>query len=356
MFFGGTGVTSGRSGQTVELQAGSTQLIPSGTYVLEPGGAQASYISYEVYDAQTGIWRVPGSTPNGPLWVNSDGINHRLANRTGCAVAANVTSGGAGYTSVPTVTINSGGSKWLAVLGPLVSTATVVNGGSNYTYPPIVNINPPPAGGVPATGYATITAGVVTSITITDQGAGYSAGAPLVTLTNDARDTAGSGATATIALTGSGTVAAILCTDFGTPTNISTAGVLPTFTIAGGGYTTIATAVPMMEWTATAYTVTSGGSTLNTTALIQACAVASGTAAYTNPTIQSRSVRTRPCFINATISGGVIVTGGTIYDAGIFPQNPTVFVTCSAITTGSSAISCGITVGGTTDSVVLIPV
>jgi len=340
----------------MEIQAGSSQLVPAGTWLLELGGAYASYITYEVFDSQTNIWRVAGDAGGNAKFIDSDGINHRLANRTGCAVAATVTSGGAGYTSAPVVTINSGGSKWTAVLGPVVNTVTVVNGGTGYVYPPQVYINPPPAGGVPATGYATISAGVVTSVTVTDQGAGYTGGIPLITLVNDQRDNVGAGATAIANMTGSGTVAALLCTDFGTPSGISTSGTLPTLTLTGGGYSTIATAVPVMAWTATAYTVTSGGSNLNTFALINAYAVASGTAIYTNPTIQKLAVRSRTCVINATVSGGAIVTGGTIYDAGIFPQNPTTFVTASAITTGSSALNVGLTVGGTNDVAILIPV
>ena len=355
MFFGGTGVTSGRNSQTVEMQAGSAFTIPAGTYALAPGGGYGTYTTYEVFDSQTNIWRVAGSAGTDAKWVNSDGINHRLANRSGCAVAANVTSGGAGYTSAPTVTINSGGSKWIAVMGPVVSAASVVNGGTNYIYPPTVYINPPPDGGVPATGYATISAGVVSTVTITDEGAGYLAGSPLITLVNDPRDTTGNGATATATLAGSGTVAAILCTDFGTPTGISTSGTLPTFTMAGGGYTTIATAVPEMAWSATGYTLTSAGSGYQS-AVINAYAVVSGTSAYTNPTIQSKAVRARSCVISGNVSAGALTTGGTIYDGGIFPQNPTVVVV-GATSGGATSVAIPVlTMGGINDAVLMMPV
>lgn len=327
--FGGPGIQSGRSPITVALQPGQTFLLPAGTSALELG----LYTKYQVYDGQTGVWRVAGDTGGASKWVQSDGINHRLANQSGCVVGATITSGGAGYTTAPVVTINSGGAKFTAVLGPVVNTITVVNGGTGYVYPPLVYVNPPPAGGVAASAYATISGSVVSSVTVTDQGAGYNTGVPLVTLVNDPRDTTGAGATAVATLTGTGTVAALLCTDMGTSSGISTAGTLPTITLTGGGYTTIAAAVPIMAWSATSYSVLSAGLGYITggTVFYSATTVASGTATYTNPTIQKNGVRARPCNIGVQVSTGAttLVTGGTVYDGGVFPQ---------AIVAGSQAI------------------
>ena len=365
LLFGGSGISSGRSSTEITLQAGSTYVIPAGTWMINIG----PYTTYQVFDLQTGIWRTEGSLGNFTGTVMSDGVNHRLANQTGCVVGATITSGGVGYTSAPVITMNSGGAKFTAVLGPVVSTVTVVNGGTGYTYAPLVNINNPPAGGVAATAYSTISGGIVTSVTVTDQGAGFSSGVPLVALVNDPRDTAGSGATAVATLTGSGTVGALLCTDFGTPSGISTSGTLPTITFTGGGYSTTAAAVPIMAWSATSYTLTSAGVGYTGGAVIQAYALASGTATYTNPTIQKTGVRLRPCVINANVSsGGALQTGGSVYDGGIFAQSPNTLSSVASVyvvggnagnLTSASVVANALPVlvlGGNNDVAVLLPI
>ena len=351
LIFGGSGVGSGRNSTTINMQAGSSYLIPAGTWFLDLG----PYTDYQVYDTQTGSWRTPGVSGPQTFWVSSDGVNHRLVIQTGCVVGATVTSGGAGYTSAPVVTINSGGSKFTAVLGPVLNTVTVVNGGTGYVYPPIVNVNPPPAGGVAASGYSTISGGVVTSVTVIDQGAGFSAGIPLVTLSNDPRDSVGTGATAVASLTGTGTVAALIPTDFGTPSGISTSGTLPTITLTGGGYTTIATAVPIMAWSATSYALTSAGSGYQS-AIITAVATASGTAIYNNPTFQKNSLRSQAASINGNVSSGALTTGGTIYTGGIYAQSPTVVV-IGATSGGATSVAIPtLTLGGNDDVALLLPV
>lgn len=358
ILFGGSGVGSGRTPLTLELQAGSTYIIPSGTWAVDLG----PYTTYEVFDQQTATWRVAGAPGARSLWIDSDGNNHRLANTTGCVVGATVTSGGAGYTSAPTVTVNSGGATFTAILGPVVNTITVVNGGSNYTYPPLVLIGTPPNGaGVAASAYSTISAGVVSTVTVTDQGAGF-IGTPTVNLVNDPRDSTGAGATATASMTGQGTVAAVLCTNHGTPTGISTAGVLPTLTFAGGGYTTTAAALPVMAWTMTAYTVTSAG-TGYVQAAITGFAAASGTPTYTNPTIQAGTCRARPPMIYATVSsnGTFLAASATsssslYWDGGVMPYLPTtVILGAPTVSTGTQALV-GATVGGINDVAIFKPV
>lgn len=347
ILFGGSGVGSGRTPLTLELVAGSAYPIQSGTWVVDLG----PYTTYEVLDQQTGTWRVAGAPGARNLWLDSDGNNHRLANTTGCVVGATVTSGGAGYTSAPVISVNSGGAQFTAILGPVVNTITVVNGGSGYTYPPLVSIGTPPNGaGVAATAYATISAGVVTAVTVTDQGAGF-VGVPNVSLVNDPRDTTGAGATAVASLTGQGTVAALLCTNFGSPTGISTSGVLPTITFAGGGYTTQAAAVPVMDWSVTSYTVTSAGVGYITAAAMT-FSTASGSPAYTNPTIQANSLRGRPAQFLITVSGGALTSGGAIFDGGHMPYTATAVVLSGGTTPGSI----GLVYGGNNDTAILLPV
>jgi hypothetical protein len=70
------------------------------------------------------------------------------------------------------------------------------SGGTGYTVAPTVVISAPPSGGTQATATATVAAGVVTGITVTNPGAGYTS-APSVSFTG-----AGTGAVATASLTG----------------------------------------------------------------------------------------------------------------------------------------------------------
>lgn len=347
LLFGGSGVGSGRTPQTIELNAGQTMLIQSGTWAIDLG----LYTTYEVFDQQTGTWRVAGAPGARSLWIDSDGNNHRLANTTGCVVAATVTSGGAGYTSAPVVAVSSGGAAFTAILGPVINSVTVVNGGSNYTYPPLVIFGTPPsAGGVAATGTAAIAAGIVTSVTLTDQGAGF-VGVPTVNLVNDPRDQTGAGATAVATLSGQGTVAALLCTNHGTPTGIATSGVLPTITFAGGGFTTQAAAVPVMDWTVTSYTVTSAGAGY-VSAAATAFATASGSPTYTNPTIQANALRSAPPMFQVTVTAGALASGGAIYNGGHLPNAGTAVVMSAATTPGQI----GLVYGGVVDTAILLPV
>lgn len=348
LLFGGSGIGSGRTPITIELTSGATYIIGSGTWAIDLD----NYTTYEVLDQQTGTWRVAGAPGARNLWIDSDGNNHRLANTTGCVVGATVTSGGAGYTSAPVVAVNSGGAAFTAILGPVVNTIAVVNGGSGYTYPPLVIINTPPnAGGVAATAFAAIAAGIVTAVTVTDQGAGF-IGVPSVTLVNDPRDATGAGALAVATLTGQGTVAALLCTNHGTASGISTSGVLPTITLAGGGFSTVAAAVPVMDWSVTSYTVTSAGAGY-VSAGATAFATASGSPTYTNPTIQANVVRQQAPMFGVLVSGGALTVGTAIgQNGGHLPNAGTAVVLSGGTTPGSI----GLVYGGQNSTAILLPV
>jgi hypothetical protein len=102
--------------------------------------------------------------------------------------SVNIVSPGAGYKFVPTVTFgntgNGNGATGLARMQ--VSKVLMVNGGSGYVdaLPPVVTFSAPDgriAGGIPATGTATVVAGVVTEVTIDNAGYGYTS-APLVSI------------------------------------------------------------------------------------------------------------------------------------------------------------------------------
>ena len=83
-----------------------------------------------------------------------------------------------------------------AASGSEVASVTITAPGTGYTIPPTVTFGVPPAGGVQATGTATVTSGSVTGITLTNIGSGYVT-APTVTI----GVASGTPATATCALT-----------------------------------------------------------------------------------------------------------------------------------------------------------
>lgn len=348
LVYGGQGVVPSARGQAttvISLSAGASELIPAGSW----GVGTGLYSEVQEMDPVTGIWRNIGNDAGTTFrWLNSDGVNFRVANQTGCVVGALVITAGAGYTSAPVITDNGGTATYQAIIGGAINTSvTIANGGRNYTYPPIIQIAAPAAPGVQATATCTISAGAINAVTIVDQGAGYTS-APVISVLNDPRDTTGTGAQLTCLTTGAGTVTAVVVTNHGTPVTS-----VPALTFTGGGFTSTAAATAIMCWTVTALTVTSAGSGYVGNVLVTALGGFPTTApSYVNPTIQSKLVRQRPAYIGAGLTAGAISTGGnTIYDGGIFPGTPTGYV--SGFATGSAALP-GFTLGGVTDVILLI--
>jgi len=358
--FSGSGVLPSLKGvatNVINLQSGQVQTIsPAGWYMVNTG----LYTTVQQYDPITGIWRNIGNGDHqgGVRYIYSDGVNYRLANQTGAVVGALLTNAGSGYTSAPTVTASAGSSIWRAIVGGAVSTTvTVTNGGTNYTYPPIVQFAAPPAGGVQATGYATLSGSAVASVTVTNQGAGY-ASAPTVVFINDPREgvngvTQGYNAAATATLTGSGTVTAVLCVDHGQGGLTA----VPTLSFGGGGGASAA-ATAIMCWSITAYAAGTAGAGLSgSVAQISAeDAFPTTAAAYTNPYTQSGLVRTRNANIKAPISsGGITATGQIINDGGVYTSSPTplVIATASVVTTAPVVT---FTMGGQSDTTYLTQV
>ena len=358
ILFGGTGVQPTLRGQATNLfslQGGSTRLIPPGAWDITCG----LYSLVQEFDTVTGIWRAIGSglSATSTEFVNSDGNNWRVANQSGCVVGGIVTTAGAGYTVAPVVTASNGNAVLKAIIGGAVSTVvTVTNGGSAYVYPPIVLFDAPRQGtggtpGIQATGHATISAGAVTSITVDDQGAGYSF-VPNVYLQNDPRDTAGTGATATATLTGAGTVTAVIVTDFG---NSYSSTAVPTLTFSGSS-TSGAAATAIMNWSIQSYSTTSVGGGYSFPVLITNVDYGFTTTAgsTTNPTITSNLVNTRPARIKGPLTGSTITTAGqVVYDGGVFTGVPTLVPL--GFSSGSAAVLAP-TMGPYQDVTLLLPV
>lgn len=353
LVYGGQGVVPSARGQAttvVSLAAGQVQLIPAGSW----GVGTGLYSALQEYDPVTGIWRNIGNDAGTTFrWINSDGVNFRIANQTGCVVGVLVTTAGAGYTSAPVVTDSASNSTatYQAVVGGALNTATTItNGGVNYTFPPLIVISAPANPGVQATATCTISAGALSTITIVNQGAGYTS-APIISVINDPRDTTGKNGAVTGTLTGSGTITAVLVTNHGSPQTS-----VPTLTFTGGGYTSQAAGTAIMCFTTTALTITSAGSGYVGNVLVTGLGGFPSTApSYANTYIQSLLVRQRPAYYGAVLTGtGISSTGYTIYDGGIFPGVPTGYVAGYTGIAATSAAQVSFGVGGLTDTVLLI--
>lgn len=174
-------------------------------------------------------------------WANE--TNGVLDNPGFAATGIQVTSGGSGYTSVPTVTITqgiygSGATAMATVSGGAVTAINITAGGNGFRPAPRVSLTG--GGGTEATATAIVSSsGVVTAVVPIDIGTGYTS-APTVTIGDQA---GGSGATATAIVSG-GSVTGYTVTSGGsgyTPP--------PQVSISGGGGSG-----------ATAVTTASGGS------------------------------------------------------------------------------------------------
>ena len=353
--FGGPGVYPSNAaipgyGDEMLFQAGQTWTLPAGTFLVT---STTGLTMLQSFDPITGTWRPRGACGPAPRMIQSEGNNYRLSNGSGCAVGAFVTAKGSDYTSAPSVLPSAGNSKWMAIIGQNVTSVSVTNGGASYVYPPLVVFDAPPGfpSGMPgfiATGYATLTSGAVSSITVTDQGAGYSA-IPNVYLINDPRDTTGYGATATAVMGGTGMLNGIVCTDHGTPV-----ASLPTLTISGGGGASGAATV-IADFAVTGLTVSGGGTGFpaSSAAIVEPIAVPLTGAAWTNPTMETSILLQRNAkLVVPTTSGNALTATGAAGFGGSYPAAPTAYgVQTSTLITGSPTIT--FAVGGQPDTILI---
>jgi hypothetical protein len=348
----------------VALPAGDALPIPAGTYFLQVG----AYSLLQWLDPITGIWRGFSSTIAKGQTIVSDGFTRRVANLTGCPVAAVVTTVGSGYSqATTTVTSNAGGSTWQPIIGGLLTLTTISVAGAGYTVPPICimpscpvatgtgnSFAPYTPNGVPATATAGIASGTVSTLTLTNQGAGYPAGFT-VTLLPDPTDpniASITNAVAVFGITGAGTLAAVLCTNNGAPGTTAT-----TLTVTGSGGSNAA-ATAQMLWTAASTTVTANGAGYGAQSALFATAGggSSATAVRTNPSIELTGFIPRQAQGVATGAGtlGSISTIGTLYDSGLFLSSTPVGLVLGGAPTTFASITIGL--GSKPDNVIMNPV
>lgn len=355
----------------ISLPPGGAVYLPSDKLFMDPGLVS----QLQILDYVTQTWLPSSGYVTGcPLDIDSDGSNYRIANISGMPINAVVTNSGNGYSAAPVVTAGTGGSTWLALLGPCVSNLTcpstsTVASGQGYTMPPIINIAAPPVPGVQATAVCSISGGAISGFTIINPGAGYSF-VPTVVASPNPFDpnfsstsvTATRSATIVAQTSYAGQVAAVLLV---TPAT-QVANVPPALSFSGGaGSGAAATAV--LAQTITGITVVTGGSGYPAGVGIQTFGgTIVGQTSYAGAGTNSPIVSTYPLLpprqatIVATAGSGSGVGVTAIADGGLFTAPPTAYAVpgnVMASTSGAFAVvaSFALTMGGINDTVYITP-
>ena len=359
----------------VTLQSGQFAVLPAGQYMVALG----KYSVMQYYDPISTTWRNFNNAYNGnPFPFVSDGFNYRIINLSGCVVGAVVTNGGTSNTAkngfwaagsssttgvtaivaapanAPTLTAQMN----VIVGGAVSTTVTVAAGGAGYLIPPIIQFSPPAQGGLRATGYAVLTAGAVSSVVVTNQGAGY-ASAPTITATAVAGDP-GTGAALTAPLVtsttgGLGQACAITMSNYG-----GGYATVPTITMAG--LTSVA-ATAVCCFTVVTGPTTAATAHLNNTAYPhQTICPAQKTAAtlfgsMTNPDYSTNLFTMR----NAVMAANVTAAGSaeTVLDGGMSQLDVSNLVaiigSSDGTVAGATTASGGASGGAVTDISWVIP-
>lgn len=267
-------------GPAIQLSPGETFYPPPGNYLVWLG----LVTGLQVWDPLQQQWRTAGQPTIEAQAFDTDGYNWRLVNLSGVVTGANITNAGSGATNGigavatgVTITLSAPAAPGVTataqpIVGGAVVAPTVSQAGTGFLVPPLIIIDPPPQGGIQATAICTLTAigGGISSVTMVNAGAGYTAtnpqfyilpqtaqyqGGPASSLAAGAINVAGivntlsalpgwgvatgqsvSGSTGALlnpaTLTGSGTLTGINITSYGTNYTGTT---IPAITITGCG-------------------------------------------------------------------------------------------------------------------------
>ncbi len=195
--------------------------------------------------------------------VDGDGVGPWVGGVHGTVIGVNVTNGGSGYTSTPSVALTGGGgtgAAGTAVVSGVVTAVTVNNHGRGYASAPGITFNG--GGGSGATATANMT-GSVSSINISNGGSYPPLFVPVVTITTPSGST-GSGATGTAVMSNTGLtrrVTSVTITNPGTGYSgtINVSFSIPILPILG----TAATGSVRLAQSVASVTVTNGGTGYN---------------------------------------------------------------------------------------------
>lgn len=349
------------------LGPGDSFVIPAGDWIIGVG----MYCVLQFLDPITGAWVTPAGAAwnRGMVLVSADGFNVRVANLTGTVVSAAVIVGGTGYVQATTTITAIGAFVGAApTLLPIVGGALGVSGtftlgvpgvGGGYGVAPLIMIPPPPpavtnangVGGIQATAIAVIASGTISSISITNPGAGYPT-APAITVVPSPFDPNLSvgitNATVSLSLTSAGVIMGAVVTNNGSPLPNGSLGSV-TLTIGGAGTSGSLTANVMQ----TVVTGSLSGAGLGGAPFGSTAGGAPLAGSITNgPASNFLDFMPRPAQIGfATITANTV---GSIFDGGLFESAPTA-VSIPGIGAAGTVATIALTMGSRGDIVIIQP-
>jgi len=352
------------SSNRVCLAGGQSLVVPRGTWIITEG----MYCVLQYLDPVTNTWTTgaSGAWEPGNRIIDSDGFSVRVANLTGCPVAATIIQYGSGWVQSSTTVgvTGGGGSTWAAIVGGQLGNATVTAAGAGYGVAPLVFIPPPPSnesnpnglGGVQASGYAVIASGTVSGFTFNNPGAGYPT-APTVVVVPSPFDpnlaTGITAATITVQTVGAGSITAVLCTNNG---NTLTPGNL-TLTPSGAGSN--ATLAPVFMMTCITASLTGTGTGWGTLgAGLTSTGGAPSVGTITNgPDFLHLTFKPRPLQATLTVTalGTVAAQLATIIDGGLFEGVPQPSQQAGGAAGTPVGNTIALTMGTTQDIIVMQP-
>jgi len=317
--------------------------------------------------------------------VRTPGFSEANKRTLGGAIGSiNVTNGGTGYTSNPTVTISApGGTGTTATatadVGAVVTGVTLSSGGSGYAAGTTVTLPAPGTGGTQATAVPNLRFGVATiTAPAAGTGAGYAVGDVL-----SFNSGGGASATASVsAVTATGAITAVTfsaTTGAGTgytsaPTVSSVSGPQSVTSIAllsgGSGYavnntlsltggtTNAVVTVTAIGGTAatgpiTGFTLTSGGAGYTAPPTANTNVTGTGTGASFVAKLATGAVLTTALSTTGTISSITITNGGSIYTTPIAASAVTISAPAAG---GTAAVVGSVTTAGTTGAIYAITI
>lgn len=341
----------------ITLEAAQAIAVPRGTWYINPG----MYSAVQFLDPLNGLWRSVRPQRQ-VMFVGSDGFNCRIINLTGCIVGAVVTAEGSGYVAASTTIVPSvGNSTWQAIVGGALAVGSVTAPGAGFTIPPWVMIPSPPntfnsstAGSFQATGYASISSGTVSGVTMVNVGAGY-VGATITGLLlpspydpNAAAITPGTVTFTTAASAGKLTGA--LCTDYGSALTPGSSGSL---VVSGAGSGATLSQVILQTITAASVSAAGAGYGSGAPLITSAGGVNSAVDAVTNPDLSLTGFVPFPLQAAGVVASGSI-SSVTIEDSGLFTAAPSPIVVASDATPTTLA-TIAFTMGSKNDTIFIQP-
>jgi hypothetical protein len=291
----------------------------------------------------------------------------RIANLTGCPVAAIVAGGGTGFAqATATITANVGGSTWRAIVGGALSVSSVGIVGANYTVAPEVFIPAPPTfaangvGGVPATAHATIANGTVATVVLDNVGAGYPSAPTAVLVPSPFDVNLGTITTATVVLVLNAALAAKITAALPTNNGAPLATLSAQTLTAAGGAGSGATITPQIMQTIIGSSVVAGGVGFGNATqgpiIVATGGPAVSVSAIGNPIVELAPVyRSRQAWGTGTTNAGGTISAIVFEDTGLFINTPTFGIFPGAGGIVSTAASVTLTMGALNDTVLLQP-